>query len=168
MASGEMYFVEDPKSTCDILINSDGTVPLVTGNQEIVQSLKDELESNMTQWYLGYDWGIKLLQEDGNGLLDKKSTNDEIQEEIQRVISKNKNITHSEILNIDNKDTEILQTNTIADGVFMEIESDFPSPIAKRKSRIISVTSKSERSVYIRLIIQTIFDDEVHKLSISI
>ena len=128
MASGEMYFVEDPKSTCDIFINSDGTVPLVTGNQEIVQSLKDELESNMTQWYLGYSWGLKLLQDDGNGLLDKKSTNDEIQEEIQRVISKNTNITHSEILSIE----------------------------------------KVDRAVNIEFIIQTVFDDETHKLSISI
>jgi len=115
MASGKLYFTST--GICDIQIDSDGVVPMVEGNEELVQSLKDELESNMTQWYLGYDWGLKIIQADGSGILDGKKTDDEIQEEIQRVISKYSDITSSSI-------TSITTTNRNV-SIEIEIETNF-------------------------------------------
>lgn len=107
MATVKMYFDEKNKNSCDIYINEQGMAELIEGNEELAQELKDELESNMTQWYLGYSWGIKLLQDDGSGLFDKKSPSDEeIIQEIQRVISKHKHVLQSEITSITRYNTE--------------------------------------------------------------
>lgn len=100
MSTIKMYFKEDD-SSCDIFINEQGMAEISNENEELAQELKDELESNMTQWYLGYDWGIKLLQDDGSGLFDRKNpSDDDIQQELQRVISKHKGILKSDIINI--------------------------------------------------------------------
>lgn len=100
MSTIKMYFNED-NSSCDIFINEQGMAEVSKENEELAQELKDELESNMTQWYLGYDWGVKLLQDDDSGLFDKKNpSDDEIQQELQRVISKHKSILKSDIINI--------------------------------------------------------------------
>lgn len=104
MATVKMEFRESD-SSCDLYISPDGVAEVITGNLEIAQSLKDELESNMTQWYLGYYWGLKILQDDGSGILDKKDvTDDEIIQEIQRVISKNKDILKSNISSVTRED----------------------------------------------------------------
>ncbi|MGL5189421.1 MAG: hypothetical protein ACRC7S_07190, partial [Cetobacterium sp.] len=67
-----------------------------------------ELESNMTQWYLGYNWGTKLLQDDGSGIFDKKGITDaEITQEIQRVISKRKDILKSTVESITKEDRKM-------------------------------------------------------------
>lgn len=104
MATAKMIF-NDENSSCDLYINGEGKVEIISENKEIAQSLKDELESNMKQWYLGYYWGLKMLQDDGSGIFDRKNiTDDEIQQEFQRVISKNKNIYNTNFTKIERND----------------------------------------------------------------
>lgn len=107
MATAKMVF-DDKTSGCDLFINEEGKVEIINKNQEIAQSLKDELESNMKQWYLGYYWGLKILQDDGSGILDRKNISDEeIIQEIQRVIAKYKDIYAVNFINIIRKERHI-------------------------------------------------------------
>lgn len=107
MATAKMIF-DDATSSCDLFINGEGKAEIISGNQEVAQSLKDELESNMTQWYLGYFWGLKMLQDDGSGIFDRKGiTDEEIQQEVQRVISKNKDIYSSNFIKMERIDRHI-------------------------------------------------------------
>lgn len=107
MSTAKMIF-DNKTSGCDLFINGEGRVEIIDKNEEIAQSLKDELESNMKQWYLGYYWGLKILQDDGSGILDRKGiTDEEIQQEIQRVISKYKDIYSVNFINIKRLDRNI-------------------------------------------------------------
>lgn len=100
MKIGQIAFNKDTNNA-DIVIDSNGRIPLIDGNDAIVQSVKTQLESNMTQWYLGYDWGTKIIQEDGTGIFQKKGiTDDEILQEISRVISKYSEITSFDVTNL--------------------------------------------------------------------
>ncbi|MGL5750367.1 MAG: hypothetical protein ACRCXT_07565 [Paraclostridium sp.] len=113
MSTVKMEFRESD-SSCDLYISPDGYAEVVNGNEEIAQGLKDELESNMTQWYLGYNWGTKLLQDDGSGIFDKKGITDaEITQEIQRVISKRKDILKSTVESITKEDRKMFLEITI-------------------------------------------------------
>lgn len=107
MSTVKMIF-NDTDSSCDLYISPDGYCEVIDKNQEIAQSLKDELESNMTQWYLGYYWGLKMLQPDGSGIFDKKGiTDSDIQQEIHRVMSKNKDILRTNITSLIREDRKV-------------------------------------------------------------
>lgn len=119
MSTVKMEFKESD-SSCDLYISPDGYAEVIDGNKEIAQSLKDELESNMTQWYLGYYWGLKMLQPDSSGIFDRKNiTDEEIQQEIHRVISKNKDILRSNITSLTHNDRHV--------SIQIEIETKYGS-----------------------------------------
>ncbi|MGL5049284.1 MAG: hypothetical protein ACRC6E_01460 [Fusobacteriaceae bacterium] len=91
--------------TCDFHINSDGFMEIIENNEYLAQALKDEMESNIKQWYLGYNWGVKLLQDDKTGILDKKKiTTTDIESELRRVVSKYKDIVSSKVKVVDTTD----------------------------------------------------------------
>lgn len=163
MATVRMYFDEKNKNLCDIYINEQGMAELIEENEELAQELKDELESNMTQWYLGYTWGIKLIQDDGSGLLDKKNpTDDEIVQEIQRVISKHNSILKSEVLSVSRYDSNDTSSDIISNTMNVTHKIHEPSPILifENKYKNININSDSARHIKVEIEIVTRFGKE--------
>jgi translation initiation factor 2 beta subunit (eIF-2beta)/eIF-5 len=75
------------------LIFVDGILQLITGNSEIVQAIRLELEQNKEQWLLNTFYGANWLNEKSTGILQNKSTKTDIENEIRRVINKYSEVT---------------------------------------------------------------------------
>lgn len=109
----------------DIYLSS-GKASLVENKNELTQSLKYEIESNLGQWFLGTDFGIPWIQDDDSGLLDTKGiTIDEIETEVLSIVYKRDDVLTAEItssdLNETNREAEMTIEITTSYGDTVEL-----------------------------------------------
>ncbi|WP_319371955.1 hypothetical protein [uncultured Ilyobacter sp.] len=88
------------------LVFVDGVLQVIDGNSEVVQAIRLELEQNKEQWLLNTYYGTSWVNEAGTGILQNKSTETDIKNEIKRVINK-----YSEVTSINS--IEFTGTNAI-------------------------------------------------------
>jgi len=144
----------DSKGYMDIYLQN-GRAELIADDNEMIQALKYELESNLGQWYLGTDFGIPMFQDDESGLLDiKVSTNDDFQNAILDITSKRKEII-SAIVNSIIRENKTENITEMFDQVMSEYNTMNNESVM---SNIISITRtiNNARTLRIEMEIKTI------------
>lgn len=89
--------ITDENGGIDIYL-SNGKAEIIDGKNELAQSLKFEIESNLKQWFLGTSFGAAWLQDDGSGLFDTKGVDlSEFEAEVLRVVYKRKDVANATV-----------------------------------------------------------------------
>jgi hypothetical protein len=131
---------------------------IIKDDDEMIQALKYELESNLGQWYLGTDFGIPIFQDDGSGLLDVKlSSNAEFQNAILDVVSKRSEIVSAIVNSIaygtatetisKTLDTFMANYNTMSNSSFMKNLTTITYESKPQRNLEIEIEIKTERGV---------------------
>lgn len=90
----------DSDGDMDIYL-SNGRAEIISDDNEMIQALKYEIESNLGQWYLGNDFGVPYFQDDESGLFDiKLSSDDDFKNAILDVTSKRSEINSAVVNSI--------------------------------------------------------------------
>lgn len=90
---------------CDIVFDDTGIAEIVSEEDDVIQSIRIELEQNKRQYALNIKFGTPYLNEDNTGLLQAKNNKENILSEIRKTINKHKGV---EILELDFIDKRIV------------------------------------------------------------